>query len=202
MAIARRRCTVRTVLALLLLPGLAAAEGRPGTHFLLEANGGEALAGGRGPYALGLFGWGGRPGGLPLRLYLVAEVAFSASSADGVTALGVPFTDDRQRGDLEVGLRAYLPIWGPVRVFGDLLVGERHLSATLDRRGWPRLSEDHWGGTAAAAAGVQVRVLHDLSVGARAHFALDDEDPDDLRSILGSPAERPVYLTAGMTWHF
>jgi hypothetical protein len=176
---------------------------RPGTHFLVEVYGGGAVAGGSGPTFGGLIGVGGKPPLVPFRFYLIGELAFSSSGDEGIApALGSTFRDERTRGEIDLGLRMYVPVWGPVRLFGDILGGGSHVTATFARRGWATLSEDYWQGTVVAAAGLQLRLFTRLALGTRVRFTLLDEDADRLRTAIGAASDRPIAWTAGMTWHF
>jgi hypothetical protein len=49
---------------------------------------------------------------------------------------------------------------------------------------------------------LQVRLITQLSLGARVRFALTGEEPDQLRAVMGSSSHRPITFMAGMTWHF
>jgi hypothetical protein len=215
----RAQTTVVVLLALLgWPPGRAAAQEIPcqggpcvarrqprqdGSHFLVEVNGGGTLVGGRGPMVGGLFGVGGKLRRLPFRFYAISEFAYSGSTDEGIsTALGLPFRDQRARRDLDFGLRVYLPIWGPVRIFGDVLGGASYLTATLQRDGLPTLSSGAWQGHAVAATGLQIRIISQLSIGARVRFALTGEEPDALRATMGATSHQPITFMAGMTWHF
>jgi hypothetical protein len=212
------RLSTALITLVLIAPVLASAQEVPcpqgpctvrpsgrqdGTHFLAEVNGGGTVSGGRGPMVGGLLGIGGKLRALPFRFYLVGEFAYSGGIDDGISpTLGTSFRDERARRDLDFGLRVYLPLLGPVRLFGDVLGGASYVTTSLERQGLPTLSGGGWSGLAVAAVGLQVRLISQLSFGARVRFALTSEETDGLRATMGSSSHRPITCMAGMTWHF
>jgi hypothetical protein len=214
----RARLSLLTSSLFFLLPAGAGAQEIPchdgpcvarrqprddGTHFVAEVNGGGTVLGGRGLMVGGLFGVGGKLRALPFRFYLVGEFAYSGSTDEGLSpSLGISFRDERSRRDIDFGLRIYVPIWGPLRLFGDILGGATYVSASLQRDGLPTVQSSTWGGLAVAAVGLQVRVLRNLSFGARARFTLTGEEPDGLRATMMAESHKPITFMAAMTWHF
>lgn len=203
-------------LALSLLSGPAHAQEIPcdggpctrpqrrGTHFLAEVNGGGALMGKGGLAIGGLVGVGGKLRGFPLRFYLVGEFAYSSAS-DSVhlpgTALGVD--EERSYRDVGMGLRIYIPVYGPLRLFLDAMGGASYAAGTFHRQGLATLSAGDWKPLALTAAGVQFRLFHHLSLGARAKIVFTSDGMEELRTISGgSESSVRSTITAGLTWHF
>lgn len=175
----------------------------PGTHFIAEISGGATTLGSGGLALEGVLGIGGKLRGFPPRFYLIGEAAYSSGTLSSATPLaGVGFRDERSYRDLSGGLRIYLPIYGPVRIFGDGLVGGSHVAASLDRQGLAPRTAEGWLPMFALAAGVQVRMFRFLSVGMRAKFVLTDDDVAGLRQVVGAESPLRATVTAGLTWHF
>ena len=190
---------------------LGEGEGEPdgeppassGHHFLAEASGGLVLAPGLGGVSHLLVGAGGRrPGGL-LRFYGIAGLS-QASVRLGGQSGGLPYESVHHQLDLVAGLRIYVPLFGPLRLFTDLLGGGTHgwseiLGGTFgayEAQGWRKLF--------VGALGLQVRVTQSLSVGGRFGFRWAEDPLADLREHLGldSMSGRSVSLGATVTWHF
>jgi hypothetical protein len=176
---------------------------RRGTHFIAELNGGSSLHGKGGLALEGVLGVGGKLRGFPLRFYLVGEFAYSSSSDEGsLPAAGLPFSESRSHRDLALGLRVYIPVYRPVRLFFDLMGGGSHATAVFERAGLSTLSTQGWYPLALAAAGVQFRLFHHLSLGLRSRLVLTDDGMDELRKISGGDDSIRASITAGLTWHF
>jgi hypothetical protein len=208
---------ILTTLGLLILSGTASAQEIPcgdgpclqrqktaATHFLIELNGGGSPFGARGPVFGGVLGVGGSLRAIPfLRFYLVSELAYSQSSERGqAPALAQAFSDDRTHRDLAFGLRVYLVVRGPLRLFSDVTGGASYLTGSIERPDLPLRSASGWSPLAAVSTGVQIRFIHQLAVGVRVRFVLTGDELDGLRVAMGSESARPIALTAGLTWHF
>jgi hypothetical protein len=174
-----------------------------GTHFLVEVSGGGTLIGGRGPAVGGMLGVGGALRGLPLRFYLVGELAYLSSTESGASSL-IPdgFRDARSQRDLALGLRVYLPIYGGLRLFADALGGGSYHAGSIEGPGLPTRSSSGWAPLGVFATGLQVRFIQQLAVGLRVRFTLSRDELDGLREAMGDAATRPVSFMAGLTWHF
>lgn len=177
---------------------------RPGTHFIAEANGGTTGFGSGGPVFGGLLGAGGKLPRFPPRFYVIGELSQRWSSERGRLDGGIAYEDERQLTDLGVGLRIYLPVWGPVRVFGDAQLGRSYATASYRSDTAPRSTRDAgWINMAQVSVGPQVRILHHVSVGARARYTINEElvlDSSD------GPARRAggnrASFTGTLTAHF
>jgi len=211
----RTQTWIKAILLLVALPAVAAAQeipcargpcmrpDRPGTHFLAEVNGGGTLGGNLGLAVEGVVGVGGKFRGFPLRFYLVTEVAYASTSQDGALAgPSLGFSEERSYRDLALGLRTYVPIFGPVRLFLDLMGGGSHVAATLERDNLYTLSASDWFGMGQFAGGIQLRVLHHLSVGMRYKLVLTDDPLSNMRQVVGIPTPLRSSVTMGLTWHF
>lgn len=201
--------------ALVTTPGLAEAQEipcsqgpclrvqRPGTHFLIELNGGGTVYDGGGMAMEGVMGVGGKLWSLPMRFYLVTEFAYNTSTDSGdVGGAPLGYRDERSFRDVALGLRVYMPIYGRLRLFGDIMGGGSHQTITLERDELPTRVASGWSPLAHLAAGVQFRLLYHLSLGARAKVVLTSDDLAGLHAAVGKAAPTRATVTAGLTWHF
>ncbi len=208
--------SVAALLAVSLLGGAALAQEipcsggpcvqrrDPGTHFLIELNGGGSPFGARGPTIGGVLGVGGSLRAIPfLRFYLVSELAYSQSTESGQSpALLTSFRDERTHRDLGFGLRIYLTLVGPLRLFTDVMGGASYLDGSIARPDLPLRNASGWSPLATVSTGLQVRFIRQLAVGVRVRFVLTGDELDGLRTAMGSESRRPVSMSAGLTWHF
>jgi len=201
------RCDGFLALAFVLPLGLgstANADPRPGTHLLAEVRGGAVAHDGGGLSLGALFGAGGKIPGFPPRFYVISEIAYSASSAQGLTATAsaLAYEDHRRYVDLGAGLRVYVPIFHPVRLFADALVGTTNVSSELQRSGLLSHQAEGWLPLVAFGGGVQVRLAYELSVGIRARAVITSDDIGGTRAMVGQTSPTRVSTTASLTWHF
>ena len=176
---------------------------RPGTHFIAELNGGGSLNRDGGLALDALVGAGGKLPGFPPRFYFVAEFSYNTSTESGrLTSVPGNYRDERDYKDITFGLRTYLPIWGPVRVFADLLGGASNQSVILERDHHVTRQASDWSGLLAVGAGFQFRLMHHLSIGLRTKVVLTPHDVGGLHQATGSNAPYRTSLTGGVTWHF
>jgi hypothetical protein len=175
---------------------------RPGTHFIAEVNGGGSFAGGVGPTVGGVLGVGGKLRGFPLRFYLISEFAYASNAQEGtLQSRAAGFREERSFRDLALGLRIYMPL-GRLRLFVDAMGGGSHTHAFLERDGLSSLSASDWSGMGLVAGGLQLRLIHHLSLGMRFKAVFSGDGLDDLRAM--ESIEDPVRTSAtvGLTWHF
>jgi len=172
----------------------------PGTHSLLELNAGATLGGRPAEAGSALFGMGGKPVGFPWRFYFITEIGQAHIQDAGTLSSGM-FEADRRYWNVAAGLRIYIPVWGPVRIFGDATLGGAYVLSSLLRRDLDPLEADDWYVMGAVAAGVQARVLHHLSIGVRGKLFFADDGLSDLRDRLDIAGGIPATVTAGLTWH-
>lgn len=201
--------------ALLVLPAAASAqeipcsEGpcvkarRPGTHFLVELNGGGTVYDGGGLAMEGIIGVGGRLWKLPLRFYLVSEFAFNTATETGdMASVPLGYRDERAFRDLSVGLRVYIPVLTRMRLYSDIMGGGSHQTVTLKRDDLPDRVASGWSPLAHVAVGFQYRVLYHLSLGLRTKFVLTSDDLGGLHAAVGNSPPVRTTITGGLTWHF
>ena len=207
--------TLLVLAALVALPASAAAQEipceqgpcvkarPPGTHFIVELNGGGTVYDGGGFAMEGIVGVGGRLWKLPLRFYLVSEFAFNTST-DAGTVASVPlgYRDERAFRDLAVGLRIYVPVFTRMRIFSDIMGGGSHQTVTLNRDELPTRVASGWSPLAHVAVGFQYRVLYHLSLGFRTKVVLTSDDLAGLHAAVGNSAPVRTTITGGLTWHF
>jgi len=175
----------------------------PPTFFIVESYAGAAVVGGFGGHLSLRIGVGGKLPSMPWRFYLIGETAYTSAATDGeVASTGQSFEEGRSWIDLALGARIYVPIAGPVRVFVDALGGGSWGSAWIERPGTRTLDPSEWTPLALVGTGVQVRMLHGLSVGARIAFRFAGDPLADLREALGIDTLPPLVVSAGLTWHF
>jgi hypothetical protein len=176
---------------------------RKGTHFIAEINGGATLAGNGGFDVGGLVGVGGKLRGFPPRFYLVGEFAFSTYGNSG-TVSGIPkhYHEGNRYRDMALGLRVYIPIFGPFRLFADLLGGATHASGTLERTGLTTLMASGWSPLGLVGLGVQFRLFHHLSLGLRGKIVFSDDGMQALHDFVATDPIIRTSLSAGLTWHF
>jgi len=185
-------------------PGAAATARRParGTHFLGEINAGSTTYGSGGLATALLFGGGGKVPDLPLRLYLIAELAYLVGATTGETALaGLAYRDERRYGDLGLGLRCYLPVHRQLRLFADFQLGGSHVSARLEREHLDTRQASGWVLLGQLAAGLQLRLTSNLSLGLRAKLLLTDDDVAGLRQMMGDEPPLRSAAAVSMSWH-
>lgn len=183
--------------------GPCIAERRPGTHFLAEVYGGGTVNRNGGFAVEGLLGVGGKLPRLPMRLYLITEVGLASSVGEGyVPGLPLSYRDERMFTDVSAGLRTYFPVFGPARLFFDVSGGGTYQSVTLERDQLPAREVDGWSPLAQISGGVQLRLLHHLSLGVRTKLVLTRQDPGGLYDALGEEPPLRTSITAGITAHF
>lgn len=174
---------------------------RRGTHFITALEGGVTPAGTPGFAGSLTFGGGGKPRGTPLRIYGIAELSF----ADDLPAIALRAPsvrrDERSYFGLSAGVRLYIPIAGELRLFFDALGGASYNTALLGTAA-VQLDESDWFIQGALAGGLQYRLLHALSLGARVKWIASDDPLSDVREDLGLSNAFPWTATAGATWHF
>lgn len=173
---------------------------QPGTFGVLELNAGATLGSELGEAGGALFGVGGKPVGFPWRFYFIGEIG-QAHVRDAGFEPGGQYATDRRYWNVAAGLRIYVPVWGPVRVFGDATLGGAYVSSSLARPDLTPLTSEDWYILGAVSAGVQVRVLHQLSFGLRAKLLLTNDGLSELRETLGIASAVPAMVTLGLTWH-
>jgi hypothetical protein len=167
-----------------------------GTHFLVQMTGGVSMT--RTGTASVVLGAGGRIG--TVRLYALVEASWASAEATGTGATGT-YVATQNGADLAAGARVLIPIAGPLRVYIDVLGGGTLASFNLERSGLDSRSSFGRHGLVELAAGLDVRVLRDLSLGVRGKVNILDETPGWLTAMridLGRNAD----LTAGLTVHF
>jgi hypothetical protein len=175
---------------------------RPGTHFIAEVNGGGSFAGGVGPAVGGVLGVGGKLRGFPLRFYLITEFAYASNAQEGTLhSRAVGFREERSFRDIAAGLRIYVP-FGRLRLFVDAMGGGSHTQAFLERDGLSPLSASDWSGMGLVGGGLQLRLIHHLSIGVRCKAFFSGDDLDDLRDMERIDDPVRTSATMGLTWHF
>lgn len=176
---------------------------RPGTHFIVELNGGGTVYDGGGFAMEGILGVGGRLWQLPLRFYLLSEFAFNTSTESGtMSSVPLGYRDERAFRDLAVGLRIYVPVFTRMRIFGDIMGGGSHQTVTLKRDELPLRVASGWSGLSHVAVGFQYRVLYHLSLGFRTKVVLTSDDLAGLHAAVGNSSPVRTTITGGLTWHF
>ncbi|MBO6939187.1 MAG: hypothetical protein JJ863_29725 [Deltaproteobacteria bacterium] len=174
-----------------------------GHHFFAEASAGLMLTPGFGSSSHLLVGAGGRrPGGF-LRFYAIGGLAH-ASVTSSHQRDGLRYEHSRHHLDVIAGLRIYVPVVGPVRLFTDFLGGGSHMWSSLEGGTFGEYRAQGWRPVFIWAAGLQVRVTQELSVGGR--FALrSTSDPlEDLHEHVGETQATGLMVDLGATvsWHF
>ena len=172
----------------------AKADKAPGSHFLVEGHAGFGVAGANGVALGGMLGAGGRVPSTPLRLYLVGELAQSTSEHQR-TSEGTTEVVEYEAMDASLGLRGYVPVYGRLRFFTDALVGRTLITTSKDSE----LTRAHeWTNLFAVAAGLQLRVVDELSCGVRGRVGFADDSAG-----FSSPGTGQRWsLGATLTAHF
>lgn len=169
------------------------------THFFTELAGGVSFAGDMGGATQLFIGAGGKRAGGFLRFYLVAGLEHvtlrSSEQRD--------YAGTTHALDLLVGLRIYVPVVGPVRLFTDLLVGGARSWSTVRGGAFEPTTAREWGGVATWGLGLQVRVTRQLAVGGRLGFRWASDPLEELHAHLGLREERrTANLTGSVAWMF
>ena len=210
-----RRCGLiaATLLLVLGVRGTAVAEEGP-TWFIAEANAGVAFPSGLMDDAVGsairaAFGVGGRPWGLPIRLYGLFSVGHSHLASEVRQSV---FRSDLDRDLVDVvgGARLLIPLGAGVRIYGDLLGGWGTMLSQIDVNGVEHLDASTSGFALAAGGGLQVRFMRLLAIGLRVEWSgLFVDDRVDFASEaagLPSPAQGEARgrtsVMATATFHF
>ncbi|MEM9194613.1 MAG: hypothetical protein AAGF12_35875 [Myxococcota bacterium] len=181
-------------------PAEAPRPRRPGTHFIAEQQLGIAAGDDLDLAMAGILGVGGKLRGFPLRFYAIAEFSFSFAGSEGLLATG-PYEDSRSYFGMGLGLRTYIPVFGPLRLHFDLVGGAALSTASLEGFNLGTEGEE-WYAMAALAAGVQFRMFRLLSVGLRVRYQFTDDPLSEFRESLGLSTSSPVQVLGGTTWHF
>jgi hypothetical protein len=203
------RLAVVTLGALILTLPLAAhaepvtspdATARRGTHFLVQATAGFSCDESMGlGYGL-LLGAGGKLRGFPPRFYLLFEAARGTHDREGGGTTGT-LTSTFTGTDVAGGLRILMPIAGPLRLYGDVLVGGTYGEFGLERADGTLRESQRWSPLVDLAAGVDFRFHRNLSAGLRFKAHLLDPTPSWMKGLGGS-ASRVGELGATLTAHF
>lgn len=198
------RLLIPTVLvAGLVLPQVAEAAG---THFVLELTTGLGESAYRdespGLTAGVAFGTSFKLTFLPVRWYILANVAGRNAYTDGSLG-GVDYNLDRRELDLYLSQRLVLPIYGSIRAYGEVGLGQRFTTQTLSRPALGSLSETNNTLLLVGALGLQARLHENFSVGLRAEVA-PLSGPADLAAIAADvyPTPNRVALLAQLGFHF
>jgi hypothetical protein len=145
---------------------------RPGTHFIGELRLGSTVDGPGGFAYGGVLGVGGRWYGLP-PIYWIGSVDHTGAGRAGRSIDGFGYDEHLSLTSVGTGLRVYVPIAGPFRLMADITVGAVATRASFDD-GSNHVIEDLWLPYTELGIGPQFRVLHHLSLGARASVAFVD----------------------------
>ena len=155
---------------------------RRGTHFIGELRVGSTLAGAGSFSYGGALGVGGSWNGLP-PIYLIGALDHSNAARRAEIGGGYTLNENISMTALSTGLRLYVPIVRPFRLMGEITVGAIAVQARQDD-GADAWVENTWLPYTEIAGGPQLRVLHNLSIGARVAVAF--VDTNDL--VAPSPA--------------
>jgi hypothetical protein len=176
---------------------------RPGTHFIGELRLGSTVDGAGDLAYGGVLGVGGRWYGLP-PIYLIGSVDHTSSGRAGRDPSGFGYDEHLSLTPIGTGLRVYVPFGGPFRLMADITVGAVATRASFDD-GSQRVIEDLWLPYTELGIGPQFRVMHQLSLGARASIAFVDTSALDR----GGPAsawegevEQRSSVLGTVTMHF
>ncbi len=174
-----------------------------GKHFIAEASGGLMLTPGFGGSSHLLVGAGGRrPGGF-LRFYAIGGLAH-ASVRSTLQRDGLRYEHSRHHLDVVAGLRIYVPVVGPVRIFTDFLGGGSHMWSNLAGGTFGEYRAQGWRPVFIWAFGLQVRVTQELSVGGRFGLRSTSDPLQDLHEYVGETRATGLMVDLGATvsWHF
>jgi len=185
------------------LTAAPASAKRAGSHFLAELDGGALLTGNGGPALRVALGAGGKFKHFPARFYLLGQFAASSYTATAPPELSRwSGSEEGQFGDLALGPRMYLPIVGRLRLFVEGLIGATLASGSYFEQGLAPLRAYEWLALAQVSAGLQWRVLYELSLGIRAGFAFNQTGLTGVARVAGVRDLTRPTLAAGLTWHF
>ena len=166
-----------------------AAEKKPGTFFLVELQTGLAES----PYGEGspALTYGLAAGltwkwkALPLRFHLLTGLTARGGQLAGQYR-GIPYSAERQDVDLYLAHRLALPIWGPIRIYGEAGLGHRWATHRVRRSGaLGSLSTTSDELVVILAAGVQARLTRHISAGVRLEALPLDSAADIVSATTG-----------------
>ena len=172
---------------------------RPGTHFILELQGGTTSFKAPGIAGAALFGVGGRPAGTPLRVYFLTELTYTTVAR---SPRQDDFADRRSYSGIGTGLRIYIPLFFGLRVFGDLLGGGVYFDGDVLTPSNAQIHDSAWDWQLVFGGGLQYRLQRGLSLGARVRWQHSVDPLSDLRTQIGLSDDTVWSLTGGATWHF
>jgi hypothetical protein len=175
--IAVKSSLILIIMLLGVATALPARAGAPGTFLVAEGQAGYAFGGAfaEAPGGVGLrvaVGAGGRVGASGLRLYGVASVTFAELSG-AVSGLAQSATTSRSWTAWTLGLRALHPIFGRLRVLGEISLGQALVeSRAVLNRGAEVYADRDDALLVDVAVGLQYRVGLHLSLGTRCDLAV------------------------------
>ncbi|MEZ4221047.1 MAG: hypothetical protein R3B13_08960 [Polyangiaceae bacterium] len=142
-------------------------RGKPGTFFLGELGAGMLFGPEGGRLVGGTFGVGGMWRGFPVRFYAIGEIeAIGGMTHDGFYDDGTPVQDELSMLAMGLGVRAYIPLAGPLRLLTEATAGSVRMTARATSSAGV-FEESINRGYVALGIGPQVRVHHHLSLGVR-----------------------------------
>lgn len=187
---------------LLLVSETARAGPRDsGTYGIAELEGGALLSGNGGPALRAALGAGAKWKRWPARFYIVGQFGASSYSADDPAMRGSA-AEEGAFYDLTLGPRVYLPIVGALRLFVEGQFGASLASASHFEYGRSTAYAREWLWLVQVCAGLQWRLLYELSIGARVSLAFNGSGLPGVARYAGAHSAARPALTGGVTWHF
>lgn len=178
-----------------------------GTHFVLELTTGLGesayLHESPGLTAGVSFGTSFKLSFLPVRWYVLANLAGRNAYTRGDLA-GIDYNLDRRELDVYLSQRLVVPIYGYLRAYGEVGLGQRFTTQTLSRgQALGSLSETQNSLLLVAALGVQARFHENFSIGLRGEVA-PLAGPADLAAVAAEvyPTPNRIALLAQLGFHF
>jgi hypothetical protein len=140
---------------------------------------------------------------LPLRFHFLGTIAGRNAEAGGERA-GLAFSSSRFDFDLYGAHRIAVPVFGSLRLYGELGLGHRWTSADLRRGGeLEDLRERRGGLLVVIAAGAQLRLTQNLSAGIRGELTPTAGDYDVVAAASGlAPTTNRAALMLQLGLHF
>jgi hypothetical protein len=200
-----QRHIVLAVIAAACCARAAPAHARSsGTHFLAELDTGALLSGDSGPAATIAFGAGGKLRGFAPRLYLLGTIGCSEYEASPPAAEATwAGIETGTFSDLALGPRVYVPIFGPLRWFGEGLLGASYAAASYAEPGLASaLQAGDWLLLGVVATGLQWRFTRALALGVRVAFSFNEAGLTGVARLAGVHDSARTTLALGATWHF
>ena len=129
----------------------------------------------------------------PPRFHLLLSTSAKSARSSG-TVDGLRFNAEHHAIEVYVAHRIAMPMWGPMRIYGEVGLGERFITSAIRREAdLGRLSSSSAELLVVLAAGLQFRLTEGFSLGLRAEMTPLDRDLD----LISATSRHPLTNNRG-----